>query len=293
MIDFKRHFVQLLNVILYNYGACLTLETVLPNFIASHTPRVQTSKELAQVLPSQSDKDNDVGNDGAMKKLRVRAKKQPSPEEVQLSRLQKECDSLAKAMSAACKPKDAIPLKGNANLGIQGTRLLLHSAWKWTAISGHSRSREFRLIAGAAVLEFNIIAEYRDHLLESTPAAVVLRTSLAASLQPHMKRLSSSFARFRTASAPDTELAFADRIAHPSLPSEPSFSIEQEMSSWQFYRDVEQYRVSIQKIVHAVEKCPLAWKEPSSQSKSPALSEEVHDVLQRLVNVSNFIHSRC
>lgn len=281
-------------MILCNYGACLTLETVLPDSIASHTPRIQTSKELDQVFPSQSDKDKDTGevNNAAMKKLRVWAKKhwQPSQEDAQLSKLQKECNSLVKAMSAACKPKDAISIKSNANLRIQGARLLLHSAWNWTTISGNSCSQEFRLITGVAVLEFNIISEYHDHLLESTPAAVVLWASLAALLQPHMKKLSTYFVRFRAGSAPDTEpeLAFADRITS-SLSSESSFSVEEKMSSWQFYRDMEEYQMSIQKIVHAVEKSPLAWKDPASQSKSPALNEEVHEALQCLVNISNSI----
>ena len=194
-----------------------------------------------------------------------------------------------KAMFAACKLKDPVPLKSNANLKIHGTRLLLHSAWNWTAISGNSRSREFRLIAGAAVLEFNIIAEYREQLLDSTPAAVVLRTSLAAELQPHMRKLSTCFSKFKPGSTPDAQLAFADRIT-PALPlSEASFAVERNMSLWQFYRDMEEYRVSVQKIVYAVEKCPLAWQDPGSESKSPPLSEGVHALLQRLVNVSSSI----
>ena len=269
---------------------------VLPAVIASHTQRVQTSKELTQVLPSRSNEDKDVGqvDNQAIKKLRARAKQSSSQQDIQVSKLQKECGLLAKAMYMACKPQNQnpIPLNSKVNHSIQGARLLLNSAWNWTGISSSCRSRDFHLIAGAAVLEFNIIAEYRDELLESTPAAAALRFSLAAQLQLHMKRPSPFFAKSKTPTAtnPDIPFVFADEIVPP--PAEEKFPVSDTFPSWVSYQDRGGDKLLIQKIVHAVEKCPLSWQDPyNTESKSPGLNRSVHKALQHLVRVRHSIHS--
>jgi hypothetical protein len=271
---------------------------VLPTLIVSHTQRVQTSKELTQILPSRSNKDKDAGQaaDETIKKLRVRTKQSHSQQDTQvsaqISKLQKECNGLAKAMYTACKPQNPIPLKSKVNLSIQGARLLLNSAWNWTGISSSCRSRDFHIIAGAAVLEFNITAEYRDDLLESTPAAVVLRSALAAELQLHMKKPPPFFAKSKTATVPnpDNPFNFADELVPP--PTAETFPITDTLPSWVSYQERGGDQLLIQKIVHAVEKCPLAWEDPqNTESKSPGLKHSVHSALKHLVRVSRYIHS--
>lgn len=268
------------------------MEVALPNY--QHTQRVQTSKELSLVLPSSSDKNSgqDQVADDATKKLRTRRTKQPSSQEIeakaQLALLKTQCDALFKAMNAACKPKDPITLKTKANLAIHGTNLLLHSSSNWQSVASSSRSRDFRSIAGAAVLEFNIIAEYRDGLIRSEPAASHLRSSFAAQLQPYMKRKSTILHTLTHRRDEPAEFFFVDRIIHSSIDESGSFTISDTFPSWVSYRDKQGDQAMVQKIVCSIEKCPLAWQDPSNlaESKSPELSEEVQVALRNLVQVS-------
>lgn len=188
----------MLSAILNNYGPCLSLETTLTSYILSHTQRVQSAKELALTLPSVKHPELAQEEKDTTRKLRSKRAGQLSKQEVktraQVALLRAQCDALVKAMTAACKPKDPVPLKHKPNLTLQGTNLLLHSSWNWQTISTNSRTRDFQNIAGVAVLEFNIISEYRERLIQSEPAASLLCLSLATQFKPYMKRASSFFA---------------------------------------------------------------------------------------------------
>jgi len=287
---------QLLSAILNDYSTCLSLEVALPTYLALHTQRVQTAKEAALLLPLRSDKDKDAGKvqvaNDTTKKLRTTQTKQPSEQEIQaktqLAALQAQCDALSKAMITACKPRDAVPLKHRSNLTTQGVHLLLHSSWNWQSIPSGSRSRDFHSIAGAAVLEFNIIAEYRDELVQSTPAASYLHSLFAAQFQEYVKKPTVFFSRRNASAAAPPQFSFPDQISHPSNVTDETFAISDALSSWVSYRDKQGDQGIIQKVVSAVEKCTLAWQDPFNlaKSKSPELNKGVQRVLCTLVKVS-------
>lgn len=238
------------------------------------------------MFPSGSDNnpEPDQAADDTTKKLQTRRAKQPSLQEIQskaqMTSLRTQCDVLFKAMVSACKSKDPVPLKNKVNLAIRGTNLLLHSSWNWQGVGSASQSREFHSIAGAMVLEFNIIAEYRDELIESECAASRLRSLFSMQLKPHMKRkptMLQTLTRHTSEATMPAEFSFVDGIACSPIDSSDSFAVSDTLPLWMSYRDRQGDRELIQKIVHTVEKSPPAWQDPSNltESKSPELNKEV------------------
>lgn len=280
-----------MKVVLNYYGACLFLEVELAGYTSQHTQRVQNSKELALILPSHQKSAEDIQPTGDVSMtLRVRKSKQASPEEIEMkshiASLHSETEALAKAMAAACKARDPVPLKHKNNLTISGAQLLLHSSWNWHSIPPGSRSREFHNIAGVSVLEWNIIGEYRNSLIQSSSTASTLRSALSSMFKPYMKKRSIAAKRGGTAGISD--FLYPDQISIDASFKEESFTVSDALPTWNSYREREEDKNLVQKIVCVIEKTSLAWEDPSNEEKkkNPPLNSGVQKALQALVQVT-------
>lgn len=275
----------------------------MATYASLHTQRAGSTKEISSLLPAHLATDDDKAKDGEgegdpgvkLRASRSKSSKKASQDEVEKKErkahkasLEAHCANLVKAMTAACKPRNPVPFKKKSNLVLQGGYLLLHSSWNWTGILSNSRSREFQHIAGAAVLEYNIIAEYRDALIESVPAAAFLRSCIAKHLNPYLK-INSLPMRGNDVSRGDhaVEFTFADQIPTPAIKDPEEFDVPECFTAWIGYQDMQEDQQAVQKMIHMVEKNPLAWKDPfnKDKAKSPAVNEAVQKALVLLVKV--------
>lgn len=276
----------------------MRLELELAARISLHTQRAQSSKELAIILLSPKHKDSET--DQIQKIGRSKRTKQAAEQEKEdhIASLRSHSEALTKAMMMACKPKNAVALKQKANLTIPGAHLLLHSSWNWPSIHASSRSRDFHHISAASVLEFYIIAEYREDLIQSISAASFLRLSLGNAFEKHLKKSSTFMRRGETAgrsACNSAEFTFPDEISlDASDEIKDSFEVSEELPLWKDHQDRKDDQMTVQKIVCAVEKTCLAWQDPFNVdvSKCPPLNAKVQEALEGLIRVSSIARER-
>ncbi|KAI6102269.1 hypothetical protein F5141DRAFT_1217879 [Pisolithus sp. B1] len=281
----------LLQCILQNYGACLDLEIQLGN--VSHTNRITSAKELAPLFQERSSEEKSLPGPASTKDAsdapvelttKRRPRKQPTPSnnmaiQAELIRLRTHAAQLVKAMQGAVKPKDSLPLSGYMYRKIDGIHLVHRTSWSWRSISVNSRLREFQNVAGAAVLEWGIIEEYRPQLLQEASGAHYIRSELIQLLSPWIT------SAYFTNKPRNAEFSFADQVPHAPASKELSFQVTAALPRLQSSLTLKADTVMIQNLVKAVERCPLAWQDPKNERdiKSPPLHSNVDDALRRLV----------
>ncbi|KAI5999911.1 hypothetical protein EDD15DRAFT_2362418 [Pisolithus albus] len=283
----------LLQCILQNYAACLDVEIQLGSI--SHTNRITSAKELAPLFPEKSlpvkstpapPSTGDASDAPTNLTPKLRPRKQGAITQgndmviqAELIRLRTHAAQLVKAMQSAVKPKDPLPLSAHMYRKIDGIHLVHRTSWGWRSVSINSRLREFQNVAGAAVLEWGIIEEYRPRLLQEGSGAHYIRSRLVQLLRPWLK------SAFFSNKQKNAEFSFADQVSHTPTTEELSFQVAEVLPLLQSSLTLKSDATMIQNLVKAVERCPLAWEDPDNEgdTKSPPLHSDVDDALRQLV----------
>jgi len=192
----------------------------------SHTSRVSNTRELTFLFPERSKQPPVPAPRGypyeAAPKLSPKySRKQlantQENDAIQLTHLRSHATQLVKAMQRAVKAKDPVPLSSHANREIDGIHLVHRTSWGWQAVSSNSRLREFQTVAGAAVLEWGVIKEYRPELFTPGSGAEVLRCLL-------LKKV-NLFTKPSHMAGMEAQFTFADQVIHKPLTGQESFPI--------------------------------------------------------------------
>jgi len=197
----------------------------------------------------------------------------------ELTRLRSQANQLFKAMQNAVKARDPVPLSSHTYREIDGIHLVYRTSWGWRATPINSRHREFQNVAGAAVLEWSIIEEYRPRLLMPGSGAQYLRCLLLEKLHRIVKT------SYVTKSK--VQFTFVDQVVHQPLTGEESFPIDVMLSQLKEHLSAKSDTMTIQNIVKVFERCPLAWNdlENENDAKFPAVTTEIDRLLRLLAKV--------
>lgn len=252
-----------------------------------YTERVSNAKELAILFPDKSRQiQTPAIEDGTPASLpksppRLRHKRDADIVEshTELTRLRSQATRLFKAMQGAVKTRDPVPLNSHMYHDIDGIHLVHRTSWGWRGAVASSRHREFHNVAGAAVLEWNTIEEYRPQLLKAGSGSLYLRYLLLEKLQRILKR--SSIFRNKD------QFAFADQVVLESLSGEESFPIDGMLAKLKARLSVKSDATIIQNIVKTIERCPLAWGDPENEdgAKMPTIDGCVDKYIRLLAKV--------
>lgn len=257
----------------------------------SHTDRVSNTRELTFLFPEKSKQplmpasQEDPCEDPPKQPQKYSLPKQPAntPEnndvQSELTRLRSHATQLVKAMQHAVKAKDPVPLS-HANHEIDGIHLVHRTSWGWRAASSNSRLREFQTVAGAAVLEWDIIEEYRPEVLKPGSGAQYLRCILLSKINLFSKPSSIVSKR--------AQFTFADQVVHEPVTGHRSFPIGNLLVKLREKNTLKSDATTIQNLVKMIERCPFTWRDPDNEDdvKSPPINQEIDQCLRTFVKVN-------